>query len=136
MTNYNIVIDQKLIVMQMSGEISATDIEDFIRKISVDENFNPSYSSIVDIRGLRTFYSTADSHEIIDSASFILGGVSVRSAVIADSFLRVKMIDIVNLLCLRNNIEIKGFTHLPEACSWLGFDEGVLSPQLLNTVAA
>ena len=132
MTNYNIVIDQKLIVMQMSGEISATGIEDFIRQISVDENFNPSYSSIVDIRGLQTVYSTAGSHEIIDSASFILGGVSVRSAVIADSFLRVKMIDIVNLLCLRNHIEIKGFTHLPEACDWLGLDEVVLSQQILN----
>ena len=132
MTNYNIVIDQKLIVMQMSGEISATGIEDFIRQISLDEKFNPSYSSLVDIRGLQTVYSTLDSHEIIDSVSFILGGVSIKSAVIADSFLRVKMIDIANLLCLRSHIKIKGFTHLPEACDWLGLDEVVLSQQIFN----
>ena len=133
MTKYRIETDQKLIIMQLSGEVSVSGLENFVREVSIDENFDPSFDSIVDIRRLETVYSTFASHEVLDSVSYIIGGVSTRSAIIADSYLRVKMIDITNLLGTRKHIELKGFSTVKDACSWLAIDVAGLE---LNAIFA
>lgn len=126
LTNYRISSDNKLIFMQINGQLSVRDIASFIHEVSTAENYDPLFNSIVDIRGLKTTISALDAQELIELSSLIMGEASAKSAVVTDGYFKEKLVNVANWLCKRKNIEIKGFTNMKDAYRWLDFDEKVL----------
>lgn len=124
-TNYRISSDNKLIFMQINGQLSVRHIASFIHEVSTAENYDPLFNSIVDIRGLKTTISAFDAQELIELSSLIMGEASAKSAVVTDGYFKEKLVNVANWLCKRKNIEIKGFTNMKDACRWLDFDEKV-----------
>lgn len=127
MTTYRISTDDKLIYLQIQGNVSATEIVSLLRKVSIDENYNRTFNSILDLRKVENMLSAREAQGIIESASSIRGHARAKSAVITDGVFKKNLVDMASALKKTQTLEVKGFTNLEDACSWLNVKENVLN---------
>jgi len=127
MTNYKISQHNKLIFMQLRGEFSAKDFVSFLTQVSMDELYDQSFNSIVDLQDFKNILSMSEAQDIIELASVIRGEVPAKSAIITNSVFRKNLVNMASTLSRRKKLEVKGFTSLAEACRWLNVEETVLS---------
>ncbi len=123
MTNYKISTDNKLIFIEMQGELSVREIIDFLTVISMDEIYNPSYNSIVDLQNYKSVPSAIEAREIIESAALIRSNTPAKSAIVTNGIFKKNLVDMASWLSKRKTLEVKGFTNILEACRWLQVDE-------------
>ena len=126
MHHYKIATDHKLVFVQMHGEYSVRDLVNIMAEVSRDTDYDPSFQSLVDLQNSATIIPALESQRVIEAASLILGQAPAKSAVVTSSMFRKNIVDMAGWLNKNKNIEIKGFTNLPEACAWLQVDDKIL----------
>ena len=127
MTKYKISQDEKLIFMQLSGELTARDFIKFLTQVSMDQDYDRSFNSIVDLQDFKNILSMSEAQDIIETATIIRGGTPAKSAIVTNSLFRKNLIDIASTFNRRKKIEVKGFTNFSDACRWLDVNENILS---------
>lgn len=118
MTNYQISTEDKLIYMQIEGSISARDFIRFLTEVSMDEHYNRTFNSIVNLQNFEAMFSIAEAQTIIEAATSIRSYTPVKSAIVANGILKKNLIDTASWL-FKSSIEIKGFASMDEAQQWI-----------------
>lgn len=122
MKKYHISKSNKLIYMQLAGDISAGDFIKFLREVSLDEEYSRTFNSLIDLQQVTSMFSAQEAKEIIESAALIRDQHEAKSAIITDSMFKKILVDTAGWLSGSKALEVKGFTSVLDACSWLQVD--------------
>lgn len=84
----------------------------------MDEHYNRTFNSIVNLQNFEAMFSIAEAQTIIEAATSIRSYTPVKSAIVANGILKKNLIDTASWL-FKSSIEIKGFASMDEAQQWI-----------------
>lgn len=118
-TQYQISLDDKIIYMQLTGEPTADDFIKFLTRVSLDENYNCTFNSLIDLQHCNSMFSVSEAQEIIELAATIRKNNPVKSAIITDGFFKKNLVDMAGWVNRNKSLQVKGFTCTQRAKHWL-----------------
>jgi hypothetical protein len=128
MKRYHISKSNKLIYMQLSGDISSGDFIKFLREVSLDEEYSRAFNSLIDLQQVTSMFSAQEAKEIIECAALIRNQHEAKSAIITNSMFKKILVDTAGWLSNNKALEVKGFTDCVEACRWLQLENKDCTP--------
>ena len=122
MIRYKILHDQKIILSQWVGEASVEDVNQFLRTIRADPEYDPYYHTLNDIRQLRSLFEEKQSSIILQEINQLKREFRIKSASVVSSDVQFGIGRMYDVFHERINIDYRVFRDMESACEWLGAD--------------